>query len=224
MHLLKISAKLILIALLLFIFTAISQAFFIFAATIKDNTVSPADLITILPGEENRIKTGHSLVKRGLSQNLLILNQSPEDYKKIEEKYGVLDNIRFYVGKSRSTFEDIYTIQKTSESNMFNSVILVTSPYHIPRSYFLLECLNLATHNKIRVNYFSVNLETTSSFPELLQLYLTEILKLWGSCIELVIYLATDELLLDNPDIYLNIVHFKWKFLYRILPPHTGGL
>ncbi len=215
----KICTRFILSILVLTTVIAVFQTSMILNANYNDTPQGISDLITILPGDDQRIKAGHFLAEKGLSTNLLIVNQSPDDFNDIEQKYGKIDQLLFFSTTSRSTFEDVYALQKTVTAHKFASVIVVTSAYHLPRTIFLFECLQFFTNQEIETQYYAVSTPNPPSLSQQINTNTTEVIKFWGSLVELSFYLTTGSLLRDRPEIDKMIGAFKWKFLYRLLPP-----
>jgi len=120
---------------------------------------------------------------------------SPADTKKLktyDEKNGLPKGVRHLVeDKARTTFENAVYTKKIILEQQFDSVILVTSFYHMPRSYFLL-CMVLAGSN-VRVQTCGVdvsgaNLKSMMKTAKGKRLLFNEMAKFWVSNLELLSY------------------------------------
>lgn len=164
----------------------------------RTETLEPADLVVVFPGDSRRIITGIDLVKYGLAPRFMVISTTAPHLQEILTKNGVLENITTLPGgESRSTFEDVYQTIQTIQDNQLRSVILVTSSYHLPRAMFLLRVsLGLSGQN-VRIQGFSVKDE--QGFYKNLVQYPNEAIKLWGSIIEMTGQHVSGQLLLDAP-------------------------
>ncbi len=107
--------------------------------------------IVVLTGGKMRIEKGISLLENGYGKKLFVSGvfQSTEietkyrSKKKIESKF---ECCIFFGEKAKNTVENAYEVERwLNENNEINSIILVTSYYHIPRSMIIF--------NKIIPNY-----------------------------------------------------------------------
>ena len=120
------------------------------------------------------------LVISPASENLLITYN-----KKYELSPGIKQIVE---DKASSTFENALYTSKIIESLGFDSVILVTSSYHLPRSYFLLRALLLTSKVDVQpygvagaqrngTNWLDSSVERRKVFNEMVDF--------WGSLYEL---------------------------------------
>lgn len=186
---------------------------FLLIATIQTGTaiyfsksepeLKPADLIVVFPGDSQRIGAGIQLIKEGLSNNFMVIGLTENSLRQIVSKNdGPATAIILPGGKSRSTFEDTHQTVKTVKAHNMQSIIVVTSSYHLPRALFLLKL-----HLKISGSNAEVQGFATVKEHNIKQ-YNKEIIKFWGSLIEMCAYFATDKLILNIPSA---------KMLQRIL-------
>ena len=191
--------KCILIFAGIFCFFAIIQA----SAAIYFSTVTaqpePADLVVVFPGDTERFKTGIELVKDGVAPRFMVVNTTDVHLREILQKNEAPEVINTLPGGiSRSTFEDVYQTAKVIEEYKLDSVILVTSSYHLPRALFLLKVYLKFSGQEIRIQSFPVAEE--ESHKKIMR-YSNEAIKLWGSLIEMTGYYLTGQLLLDAPSL-----------------------
>ena len=102
-----------------------------------------------------------------------------------------------YETNARTTFENAVYIKRLLEKHYFKSVLLVTSTWHMPRSYFLLKIQLLFSGIKI----YRVGLDCSSNVrlswresAKIRKLVYHEFAKLWGSVGEYFIYLLNGKL------------------------------
>ncbi len=161
--------------------------------------LEPADLVVVFPGESQRIETGIEVVKKGLAANFMVISTSHGGLQKLLTKNGVPEAvIALSGGRSRSTFEDVYQTVKTIKENRFRSVIVVTSSYHLPRALFLLGVYLKTSGLSVRIQGIPVKLVQKPNIK--LQQYLNEVIKFWGSLIEMTGYYFTGHSMLDAPN------------------------
>ena len=101
--------------------------------------------IVVLTGGELRIEKGVILLAKGYGDKLFISGAfKPSD---IKMKYGLekvtkelFDCCVFFGDKAKNTLENAYEVQKWLQSNQeINSIMLVSSYYHLPRSLMIFE-------------------------------------------------------------------------------------
>ena len=159
--------------------------------------LEPADLIVVFPGESQRIEKGIDVVKKGLAPRFMVINTSYGDLNKLLKNNGVSEAVNALSGgKSRSTFEDVYQTVKTIKESHLRSVIVVTSSYHLPRVLFLLGVYLNTSGQNVYIQGFPVKLEQKPNIK--LQQYLNEIIKFWGSLVEMTGYYLTGDFVLDQ--------------------------
>jgi hypothetical protein len=200
--------KCVIIFACIFCFFAIIQA----SVAIYFSTVTaqpePADLVVVFPGDTERFKTGIELVKDGVAPRFMVVNTTDVHLREILQMNEAPEVINTLPGGiSRSTFEDVYQTAKIIKENNLDSVILVTSSYHLPRALFLLRVYLKFSGQEIRIQSFPVK-EEKEPHKKLMR-YSNEAIKLWGSVIEMAGYYLTGQLLLDAPSLKKIQMVFK---------------
>lgn len=168
----------------------VGEAVYFYHIISKSNTIEKTDIIVVFAGEPERIKAGYKLASSGYAHLLVI---SPADTKKLktyDEKNGLPKDVRHLVeDKARTTFENAVYTKKIISEQKFDSVILVTSLYHMPRSYFLLRMV-LAGSN-VRVQTYGVDTCLSSgeaAHHRIAKRLYNEMAKFWASNVELLSY------------------------------------
>ncbi len=214
MFFLKILRTLLLLILALTGLVAIIQisAFFLLADNTKN--LSAADLLIAFPGEKEREAAFWALAAQGLAPNLAIINSTAKRLKnkaeenQIDKSVNLLDG-----GKSRSTFEDAFVAAEIIRKNNFNSVILVTSSYHMPRALFLLKAHLLGLGMKVDVQYYPFIAEETKPLTARLGHHYNEMIKIWGSILEITANHLSGKLINDSPYMQ-SISEFAQDYLF----------
>lgn len=137
---------------------------------------------------------GFKLAQEIHTPNFAITGIGMKHVTDLAKKYGNQDGINLLSGaKSRSTFEDALVMKQLLKQHQFKSVILVTSDYHMPRAYLISRLVLLGTG--VRLQYFTVHEKnrkhSMSTSMAQCKLLSNEIVKLWGSIVELAWYQAT---------------------------------
>jgi len=190
------------------------QAAFFVRIWNSSSSLHKADLIVVFPGDQERIVEGHALAKAGYADNLLVIGQTEKSFAKLVQKLGALPAVNLLPNsKSRSTFEDVNIARQIIFEKRLKSVILVTSSYHMPRVLFLLKASLLDADFKVDLQYYPVSIRDHSKAK---RLYFNELIKFWGSTVEMIGYRITEDLLRDSP-FFVKVRQFvKNRLLFQI--------
>ena len=171
----------------------------------SDPQLAPADLVVVFPGEKQRIESGLAIVKNNSHKSFMVTGLTQEGLKQLFKKNKVPETVTALPGgKSRSTFEDVYQTVKTIKENKIISITLVSSSYHLPRALFLLKLYLTISGEAVHIQYSFVNVPSQ---------YINEVIKLWGSLVEMAGYYLTGELILNRPPVRKFQLYFKKIFL-----------
>jgi len=169
----------------------VGEAVYFYHIISKSNTIEKADLIVVFAGEPERIKAGYNLALLGYAPCLVI---SPADIKKLKEydkENGFPKTVkRLIEEKARTTLENaVYAKQIISEGR-FDSVILVTSIYHMPRSNFLLRMVLAGSDVRVQTHGVDSGFSSGEAANHRIakRLYYNEMAKFWVSNVELLSY------------------------------------
>lgn len=107
---------------------------------------STVDGIVVLTGGPQRIKSAFNLLKTGKSKSLLISGVHPHTSRKaLFNGAGIIDGDEICcveLGKSaRNTIENAQEANQWVERNGVKKLIIVSSPYHLPRSLLEFEAV-----------------------------------------------------------------------------------
>ncbi|QTA93580.1 YdcF family protein [Desulfonema magnum] len=184
---------------------------------ILSGQISPetSELIVVFAGGTERTEAGYSLANSGYGTCLVI---SPADQKKLklyDRKHRRSSTVRCIVeDKARTTLENAVYTKKIITEHGFRSVLLVTSSYHLPRSYFLLRLLLLGNNVKIRAFGVSGSGRNDLQSSRGKKIIYNEMVKLWGSTGELLIYKIRGCLPEQNPKQIAFLKYIKSLFLF----------
>ena len=173
-------------------FLQITYTLYIF---LKSNSLRPADAILVFAGNFNRIQTGYKFVNEGYADFLIISPEVPEKIAEYNKRLNLRKTATTIIeDRAKSTFENALYTNKLDNAHDFKNIILVTSDYHMPRSYLIMRLL---TNPDIQIQRYSVyeNNESMSSLQRLSQkwnLLIFEMIKLYGTLVQAAIYPLTN--------------------------------
>ena len=179
-------------------FVFLAQVIFFIYALSDSCQYTNADAVVVFGGGAGRIEKGYELISNGYSKHLIISPAKPVALVKYDNKYGWRQGFKhIYETKARTTFENAVYIKRLIEKHHFKSVLLVTSTWHMPRSYFLLKTQLLFSGIQI----YRVGSDCSSNVrpswwetPQIRKLVYGEFVQLWGSVGEYFIYLLNGKL------------------------------
>ena len=192
------------------VFLAAEVIYFYFILS-KNYSPEKSGCIFILPEAKERIIEGTRLAREGFAPNFTIIGQDSPKLRAWAEKFGIQGSINQIIsGKSRSTFEDTLNIAKITKEHGFGSILIVTSTYHLPRTSFLLR--TLIANPSFMVNLYGISSDSVSALdqkqsPSDRKMIFNEMIKFWGSVVELCVYKSTGNLISDIPT-YIRIKKF----------------
>lgn len=176
---------------ILFLGTILIGTFFLWLIVLsvifsKDNNYSINNksennsLIVVLTGGKGRIDKGLQLLKENKGRYLLISGVFEE--RNIKNKYNITEYPElnecciFFEDKARNTIENAEQVKFWIKENedSFNSIFLVTSYYHLPRSFLIFKkifpnvgIIIVASENSLKVNkeiFFHIKLIISEFF------------------------------------------------------------
>lgn len=162
-----------------------------------------SDAIVVFAGDADRVEAGFSLALNGAAERLIISPATEEAFESANGKYGPIGShlTPIIENKARITFENALWTRRIVHEYGLKSVILVTTLYHMPRSYFLARLLLIGTG--VRIQRYAVVWRSEYSGRMFVgcppRLLYAEMLKFWGSLFELARYLVTGSLPGPNP-------------------------
>jgi uncharacterized SAM-binding protein YcdF (DUF218 family) len=192
---------------------------FVFFCDILSRSISPekADVIIVFDGGPERIKAGCKLADSEYAPYLVISPATGKNLDNYKKKYSQRSDIKYLIeDKARTTAENAVYAGKIIAEYKFESVILVTDSYHLPRSCFLLKAV--LAGSKVKVSTVGVaenpmNQLDLQSWRGAKIMY-NEMVKLWGSAAELLMYKIRGCLPEKNPKELPAIRYIKSLLLF----------
>ena len=187
--------KWIIISLCILTTITLFQTAYTFYISLKPNSIQPADVVIVFAGSLNRIENGYKLVNEGYAEALIVSPATPEIIAEYSKRFNLRRTVTTILeDHATSTFENAFYTDKLVEAYNFKNVILVTSDYHMPRSYFIMRLL---ANRGVRIQRYSVyaNNESMNSLQRLGEkwnLLIFEMIKLYGTLIQASIHHLTN--------------------------------
>lgn len=207
----------------------IGMAEFVFFYDIlsKGNTRERADVIAVFEGGRDRVKAGYQLVDRTMADSLVISPANVHQLRAYERRYQPERKFKRIIEKNaRTTLENAIYTHNIVEQHNFNSVILVTSWYHMPRSYLLLKIILADPHKHIQPHFVATDkLNHNNWYHHLIgwKMVYNEMLEFWGSLYELAKFQITGKINAKQPGKSPLMDGLKKRLLFKIyLPPTTA--
>ena len=158
---------------------------------LEDNSLQPADAVIVFAGNLNRIETGYKIVNEGYADSLIVSPEVPENIAEYNKRFKLRQTtVTIIEDHATSTFENALYTGKLVEANNFRNVILVTSDYHMPRSYLIMRLLTSPGVRIQRYSTYQIN-ESESSWRRLIQkwrLLVFEMVQFYGTLVQAGIY------------------------------------
>ncbi len=182
-------------------------AFFTFILLRVEPVPEKSGAIAVFLGDAYRIGTGIDLLSTGYASRL-ILSPTPRHYLRSQPPAVTQAVIR--EDQARTTFENALYTSRLARSHGIRSLILVTSDYHMPRSYLLMKALLL--EQNVPVYRYPVRSSKTKEpfFPPRskrdAKILYNEMVELWGSFGEWAVYCIRGDVPAKNepPNKYLH--------------------
>ena len=185
----------------------------------KSDSHQAADTIFILNGASERIKQGYELAAENNASIVVISPADDSMIKAYEKRYEPLKATYILENSARTTFENAYLISKIISAYRLRSITLVTSDYHMPRSYLLLRLMLLGKGVTVqRLAAKSPHL-AGSSWPwseKALKVTYNEMVKLWGSLGEWAFCIIANRLPVKSPKEYPVVQWMKKMLLFDV--------
>jgi len=168
----------------------------------QEDELKRADVIIVFAGSPERIETGFGLADAGYAPFLIVSPASENQMQIYRSKYADSTTFSWIVeNQARTTVENAILTKNIILKNHFKSVILVTSYYHLPRSFFLMKVAFLGSKIRIQPYGNSIGSKIVGEHSRIRiidRLIYNELLDFWGSLFELLNYKIKGELPLKN--------------------------
>lgn len=163
------------------------EAVYFYRVIQSEKPLEKADAIVVFDGYRERVEAGYKLSGLGYAPNLVVSPADAYHLKNYNLRYGLPESVNLIrEEKARTTFENAYYTGKIIRDNRFDSIILVTSRYHLPRSLFLLKMVLLGQPVRIQIHSPSAGGGSLWTYSGGRRLIHREMLRFWGSLCEFV--------------------------------------
>ena len=166
----------------------VETVYFSWVAIAPSDATSPADAIVVFSGSSNRIRHAYDLARSGVSKTLIISPASRRRIADYERWYAAPEKMNYLIEENaQTTFTNAFHVAELIRARHLSSVLLVTSDYHMPRSFFLLNLLSIGADCHIGMAKVDSGRKLPANWNRRvirLKLAYNEMVKLWGSLIE----------------------------------------
>ena len=179
-----------------------------------------ADLIAVFNGANDRIVKGFELSNENIARFLMISPASEAELRLFDQLYRLNGNFEYiFEDQAQTTFQNALITFQVMTQNKKKSVVIVTSDYHMPRSYLLLK-MQLTGTGKNILPYAVKSIPYQKNFllwsSTQRKKILIEMVDFWGSIVEVIQYKIQGQLpekpLKDN-----KLISFTRRSIYYII-------
>ena len=177
------------------IIVALFQAFYFLMVLNMESTAAEPDAVVIFGGTTRRVEAGYATANAVNAPFILLSPATEAGRRKYDAKYGLQPGINHLAEpRARTTFENAFHVSRIIKQQGWQSVILVTSDYHMPRSLGLLRLLLIG--DGVSIHPYSVSGKSLGKPPWeyrkiMARVMYNEMIKYWGSlgeCAAVLIY------------------------------------
>ena len=179
-----------------------------------------ADALVVFAGSEDRLRMGYALADQGRARYLIISPADGARLARLAQKYPAQPGFTHLVEPAaRTTFENAVLTAELIRSSDIRSILLVTSRFHMPRSYFLLRMVLAGTG--IEILPCPVDVAPFDPWPPAWrslhkkQVH-NEMIEFWGSVLEMARYRVTGRLPGEDPQEKAAISFLRSVLLFRV--------
>jgi uncharacterized SAM-binding protein YcdF (DUF218 family) len=123
----------------LLVFISLQAVFFHLLCHESNDLIEEADAVVVFAGTFLRSIKGIELVKAGVAPALIVSPATAGQIDTYRRQYALPETVRVILETQASTtYENAYYTTRVLQQNHIRSMVLVTSDYHMPRSYLLL--------------------------------------------------------------------------------------
>jgi uncharacterized SAM-binding protein YcdF (DUF218 family) len=181
---------------------AVLETLFFIWTLNRPSVTSQYDALVVFAGSSNRIQSTYELARQGAAPVLIISPASRRIINYYEKRFGPPGKATYIIEEQAdTTFANALHVARLIRTHRLTSVLLITSDYHMPRSYFLLKLATLTAGCHVGMH----KLDTRAAEPMTWQTRMTrlkltynEMVQLWGSLAEGGLYV------LGQPDTWLK--------------------
>ena len=185
----------------------------LFAGVMPSDERQQPEAIVVFAGEAGRIKEGFQRADK--NQKLIVSPANEIQFAKYQHRYHSNEPVVPIIeSKARTTFENALYCSKIIKENNFRDICLVTSAYHMPRSYILTRLMLIGS--KVKIHRIPIKSPRINSKTKRIKMQYNEMVKLWGSLGEMLYYLIRGHVPEASPKSYTAIRMLRSVFLFRV--------
>jgi len=157
------------------------------------------DLLIVFQGAEARSRAAYHLMHRTQVSHFFVPGASRSVLQANDRRYGIPDAVLHIpsLQRTHSTCEDAFQASQVIRRLAPRQAVLITSGYHVPRSLFLLRLLTLGSGCRIQ----PMGVAGHEPDERMLRKNINEMIKLWGSLIQLAYHGLTGHHLSSAPQL-----------------------
>lgn len=167
---------------------AVLETLFFIWTLNRPSVTSQYDALVVFAGSSNRIERSYELARRGVAPLLIISPAGRRILNRYEKRFGPPGKATYLLEeRADTTFANALYVARLIRTHGLTSVVLVTSDYHMPRSFILLKLTTLAAGCRIGIHKVDTRPATPMTWrTRITRLKLTynEMVQLWGSLVE----------------------------------------
>jgi hypothetical protein len=171
------------------------------------------DLFVVFKGDDDRIANAYREI--GAQKTVLSIPGATEKTThNWQEKYAPETRavLAPFTESTHSTFEDALQAKQLIHEKGYKRVVLITSDYHLPRSWLLLRLLTFGDEIDLKLSSATTPVATLQKS----KYYYNETVKFWGSLLELGYYLVTGRRLASTPQVDRFVDWVEGKVLFQL--------
>jgi uncharacterized SAM-binding protein YcdF (DUF218 family) len=151
------------------------------------------DAIIVFMGSEKRIVAAYNLANQGLASFMVFSPAKDRIIKSLDKKFNLRSSITYIPEEqATTTFENALFASQIIDSHQWKTVTLMTSDYHMPRSFALLKMF--LAGKIVHIRQYPVHSDEPVKKIVLFKLIYNEMLEFWGCLVECVVWKTTGKL------------------------------
>jgi uncharacterized SAM-binding protein YcdF (DUF218 family) len=168
---------------------AVIEAFYFYWILQRPSHATTYDAIVVFAGSNNRIEHAFQLAREEIAPTVIVSPAGRRTLHNYEKQFGPPGDAAYILEpRADTTFMNAHYTAQLIRKHSLKSVLLVTSDYHMPRSYVLLKLATLGSGCRIGFDKvptrFSKKGDSRFGSMDKIRLTYNEMVQLWGSLAE----------------------------------------
>lgn len=176
------------------------------------NPVGHFDMLVVFQGNEQRRRDAYLLMQQLDVDSFFVPGATRGVLQNHASRYHIPESIRplYSMERTHSTFEDAFMTGQAIRRSGARRILLVTSDFHLPRSLLLLRLQTTDTEADIRWQ----GVKSPGKVSTRLKQNINEMIKVWGSLLQLCYFRCTGQHVADAPLLNRCITWIENKILF----------